>query len=71
MRTAVTKEQVATAIKDRGWEDTDRRMKESSAGSCRTCWGHGIWAIGDPVPMGPMDAQGGMPTTACPECGRG
>ena len=35
---------------------------------CSYCYGYGIWAIGDPCPMGPMDAGDGMPTTACPEC---
>ena len=36
---------------------------------CKTCYGYGIWAIGDPVPMGPMDAEDGCPTKKCPECG--
>lgn len=36
---------------------------------CQTCWGHGLWAVGDPVAMGPMDTSGGMPTQPCPECG--
>ena len=38
---------------------------------CKTCYGYGLWAIGDPCPMGPMDAGDGMPTKKCPECGRG
>lgn len=37
--------------------------------TCKTCYGHGLWAIGDPSPMGPMDAGDGMPTKKCPECG--
>lgn len=36
---------------------------------CNTCWGFGLWGIGDACPMGPMDASDGMPTKACPECG--
>lgn len=31
--------------------------------------GYGIWAIGARAPMGPMDAEDGCPTQACPECG--
>ena len=37
--------------------------------ACRTCWGYGLWAIGDATPMGPMDAGDGMPTQPCPDCG--
>jgi len=36
---------------------------------CGTCRGFGLWAIGDPMPMGQMDANDGMPTKPCPECG--
>ena len=38
---------------------------------CKTCYGFGLWGIGEPSPMGPMDAgkKGyGMPTIPCPEC---
>ena len=35
---------------------------------CKTCVGYGLWAIGDPSPMGPMDSRG-MPSIPCPECG--
>lgn len=35
---------------------------------CGTCFGYGLWAMGDPSPMGPMDAGGGFPTLPCPEC---
>ena len=35
---------------------------------CKTCYGFGLWAIGDPTPMGPLDAEDGCPTIACPEC---
>ena len=36
---------------------------------CTTCYGFGLWAVGDPVPMGPIDAMDGLPTIPCPECG--
>jgi len=36
---------------------------------CSTCYSYGLWAIGDPSPMGPMDAREGTPTIPCPECG--
>jgi len=36
---------------------------------CRTCLGHGLWGMGDPSPMGPIDAADGYPTIPCPECG--
>lgn len=36
---------------------------------CTTCYGHGFWAFGDYVPVGPMDAEDGTPTLPCPECG--
>lgn len=42
---------------------------EKEGNSCSTCWGYGLWDLGDPTPMGPMDASDGMPTQACPECG--
>jgi len=35
----------------------------------KCCYGHGLWAIGDPAPMGPMDAADGYPTKRCPVCG--
>lgn len=35
---------------------------------CHTCNGYGLWATGNPTPMGPMDAGDGMPTKECPEC---
>ena len=38
---------------------------------CKTCYGYGLWAIGDPVPMGPMDAADGCLSKKCPECGKG
>jgi hypothetical protein len=36
---------------------------------CQTCLGYGLWGIGEPSPMGPIDASGGLPTIPCPECG--
>jgi len=36
---------------------------------CKTCLGFGLWAMGDPSPMGLMDAGDGFPTIECPECG--
>lgn len=35
---------------------------------CGTCYGYGLWGMGDDCPMGGMDAEDGMPTVACPEC---
>ena len=35
---------------------------------CVGCFGYGVWAIGDPTPMGPMDASDGVPTKPCPVC---
>lgn len=43
----------------------ERNKKEP----CKTCFGFGLWAFGDPSPMGPMDAEDGVPTIPCPECG--
>ena len=36
---------------------------------CHTCYGFGLWAWGDPSPMGPIDVRDGVPTKPCPECG--
>ncbi len=38
--------------------------------SCSICWGHGLWRDDSNAPMGPMDSADGMPTKACPECGK-
>jgi hypothetical protein len=43
--------------------------KPKSTKKCGTCYGWGMWAMGDATPMGPMDGSDGMPTIACPECG--
>jgi len=36
---------------------------------CKTCFGYGLWFLGEHTPMGGMDASDGMPTIKCPECG--
>ena len=36
---------------------------------CTICRGHGLWALGDATPMGPIDASDGLPTKPCPKCG--
>ncbi len=36
---------------------------------CGSCYGFGLWATGDPCPMGEMDASDGCPTKKCFECG--
>jgi len=36
---------------------------------CSTCFGYGLWAMGDPSPMGSQDAADGYYTLPCPECG--
>ena len=44
---------------------------EKKGNKCKTCWGYGLWAVGFPCPMGPMDFGDGMPNKICPECGAG
>ena len=39
--------------------------------TCKTCVGYGLWLLGDPIPMGRIDASDGYPTKKCPECGVG
>ncbi len=36
---------------------------------CQHCYGYGLWAIGAPSPMGPIDASDGYPTKPCKSCG--
>lgn len=36
---------------------------------CKACLGYGFWAWGHIAPMGPMDAEDGVHTIKCPECG--
>lgn len=43
----------------------------SPTSKCPACYGHGLWAVGDPSPVGPMDASDGVPTKRCPVCGAG
>ena len=38
---------------------------------CNTCWGYGLWAIGESSPMGPIDYEDGEPNKKCPKCGSG
>jgi len=45
------------------------KKQKSKPSNCRTCYGFGLWGMGDSSPMGIMDAHGGMPTIECPECG--
>lgn len=42
-------------------------MKTKKKKSCGSCYGYGLWAVGNPSPMGPMDSKD-MPTKSCPEC---
>ena len=36
---------------------------------CTKCEGYGLWFDGSNAPMGPSDAEDGIPTIKCPECG--
>ena len=38
--------------------------------SCSTCYGYGLWALGEPCPIGKLDSQD-CPSKKCPECGKG
>lgn len=35
----------------------------------KCCFGYGLWGVGEPCPIGYLDAQDGMPTLPCPVCG--
>lgn len=63
----VIPETVTKQIKEltKKWSSKNKDKKKK----CNTCWGYGVWVMGDASPMGPMDASDGMPTKACPECG--
>lgn len=37
--------------------------------SCKICKGFGLWAMGDALPMGAIDAMEGYYTVPCPSCG--
>ena len=52
---------------DPAWRQVLQRT-EQKKGSCTSCWGYCLWHDGL-SPMGPLDAQDGMPTIPCPECG--
>ena len=44
----------------------------SKGDKCSTCYSYGLWPIGDPSPLGPMDAGEWMGRRKkCPECGAG
>ena len=47
-----------------------RAVVRASKNPCTTCYGYGLWALGDASPMGPLDAAEGLPTIECPECGK-
>ena len=47
----------------------EKRRGKMTKKVCVTCVGFGVWAWGDPSPMGPIDARDGTPTKPCPECG--
>lgn len=48
---------------------SNKAQQETVKRACNSCYGLGLWAIGAPAPMGPIDGSGGMPTIPCPECG--
>ena len=45
------------------------KKTEAKSPKCTLCYGYGMWAIGSPSPMGPMDVRDGFPTYQCPQCG--
>ena len=52
------------------WQEVLAMTKEyGMAKKCKTCLGHGLWFDGSGAPVGPMDAEDGIPTIPCPECG--
>lgn len=45
-------------------------MNKKEENKCSVCiWFRGLWGLGVPSPMGPMDASDGLPTIKCPKCG--
>ena len=48
---------------------TNKKRLNYIVSECDACSGFGLWAMGDPAPMGPVDASEGLPTIPCPECG--
>lgn len=51
--------------------DNEAPIDSPITNECSICMGYGLWAVGDPCPMGPMDYADGCPNKKCPECGRG
>lgn len=43
--------------------------KDEYKNTCKTCYGYGLWKIGDPAPLGPIDFSDGTEGQTCPECG--
>jgi len=50
-------------------EPTKKIKKDKYVNKCTTCYGYGIWPVGDPVGIGPMDFSDGIEGKKCPECG--
>ncbi len=48
---------------------TTKDFFDVTPNECQHCYGYGLWAIGAPSPMGPMDASDGYPTIPCKNCG--
>lgn len=45
-------------------------MSKKEEAKCPVCiWFRGLWGMGIPSPMGPLDSEDGMPTICCPKCG--
>jgi len=47
----------------------DPIRKDRYINKCKTCYGYGIWKVGDPVGIGPIDFMDGVEGKKCPECG--
>jgi hypothetical protein len=48
-------------------KDNKKPPRPLGKNNCKTCNGYGLWAFGDPSPMGYLDHYT-MPTIPCPEC---
>ena len=47
----------------------EKISRKIQAKTCRTCYGYGIYPIGRPTPIGPMDAKEWKGhIKKCPEC---
>ncbi len=63
------KKKTSTKTKTKNKDDyAELRAKRDN---CKTCYGYGLWAVGEACPMGPLDYSDGCPTSKCPECGAG